>query len=235
MKIRLRSAPRAMKRLICKLAAHRRAPGLTDSLPEKRVMFAFASSAEHRERDHVTSVDLKKITIGQISGAPSNKALIGRIFDGTKCKVAYEPNMEDYLLCHAAFVLPAAFACCKTDGNLKKLKGNTEYLSRLIDANIEGYRAIRSAGHAILPKSDADFEGAAFLCVWDGIRNEFSFAQFFVRFLIVLYGMEIYDILFFDWVLLSIRTSFPISIRNSRASSARICSVITQNPISAIS
>ena len=30
--------------------------------------------------------------------------------------------MEDYLLCHAAFVLPAAFACYKTDGDLKKLK-----------------------------------------------------------------------------------------------------------------
>ena len=41
------------------------------------------------------------------------------------------------LLCHAAFVLPAAFACYKTDGDLKKLKGNTAYLSRMIDANIE--------------------------------------------------------------------------------------------------
>ena len=65
-------------------------------------------------------------------------------------------------MCHAAFVLPAAFACYKTDGNLKKLKGNTAYLCRMLDANIEGYRAIRNAGHVILPKSDADFEGAAY-------------------------------------------------------------------------
>ena len=70
--------------------------------------------------------------------------------------------MGDYLLCHAAFVLPAAFACYKTDGDLKKLKGNTAYLSRMIDANIEGYRAIRSAGHTILPKEDTDFESAAY-------------------------------------------------------------------------
>ena len=28
----------------------------------------------------------------------------------------------------------------------------------MIDANIEGYRAIRNAGHDILPKADADFE-----------------------------------------------------------------------------
>lgn len=125
-------------------------------------MFAFALSAGHRESNHVASIDLKKITIGQLSGASSNEQLIGQIFSGTKYKVVYEPNMEDYLLCHAAFVIPAAFACYKTDGNLKKLKGNTAYLNRLIDANIEGYRAIRNAGHEILPKADAEFEGAAY-------------------------------------------------------------------------
>ena len=111
------------------------------ALPEKNVLFAFALSA------------------GQLTGATSNKQLIGRIFHGTKYKVVYEPNMEDYLLCHAAFVMPAAFACYKTDGDLKKLRGDTAYLNRVLDANIEGYRAIRDAGHTILPKEDADFEG----------------------------------------------------------------------------
>ena len=67
----------------------------------------------------MVSIDLKKITIGQLPGAISNKQLIGRIFHGTKYKVVYEPNMEDYLLCHAAFVMPAAFACYKTGGDLK--------------------------------------------------------------------------------------------------------------------
>ena len=139
-----------------------RAAALAASLPEKNVLFAFALSAGHRERDHVASIDLKKITIGRSGGSPSDERLVGQIFDGMKYKVVYEPNMEDYLLCHAAFVLPAAFACYKTDGDLRKLKGNTAYLNRLIDANIEGYRAIRNAGHAILPKDDAEFEGAAY-------------------------------------------------------------------------
>ncbi len=73
-------------------------------------MFAFTNAAGHRESDRVVSVDLHKITIGQISGAPSNERLIGEIFNGTKYKVTYEPNMGDYLLCHAAFVIPAVFA-----------------------------------------------------------------------------------------------------------------------------
>ena len=135
------------------------ARALAAALPEKNVLFAFALSAGHREADRVVSIDLKKITIGQLTGATSNKQLIGRIFHGTKYKVVYEPNMEDYLLCHAAFVMPAAFACYKTDGDLKKLRGDTAYLNRVLDANIEGYRAIRDTGHAILPKGDADFEG----------------------------------------------------------------------------
>ena len=118
---------------------------LTEALPEKNVLFAFASSAGHRENDRVASVDLKKITIGQIADAPSNEHLIRQIFDGTKYKVTYEPNMDDYLLCHAAFVLPVTFACYKEDGDLKKLKGNIAYFNRMIDANIEGYRAIKNA------------------------------------------------------------------------------------------
>ena len=69
-----------------------RADALAASLPGKNVLFAFASAAGHRERDHGASIDLKKITIGQLAGAPSNEVLIGRIFDGTKYKVAYEPT-----------------------------------------------------------------------------------------------------------------------------------------------
>lgn len=132
---------------------------LVTALPEKNMMFAFASSAGHREQDRVVSVDLKKITIGQLRGAQSNEQLIQKIFAGTGYKVTYKPNMGDYLLCHAAFVLPVAFACYKTDGDLKRLKGDTTYFNKMADANVEGYRALKNSGHAILPKDDEEFEG----------------------------------------------------------------------------
>ena len=139
-----------------------RASEVAACLPEKNVMFAFASSAGHRESERVVSIDLRKITIGQLRSSHSNEALIGQIFDKTKYKVQYEPNMGDYLLCHAAFVLPAVFACYKTDGNLKRVKKDNDYLNRLITANVEGYRAIKNAGHEILPKQDANFESTAY-------------------------------------------------------------------------
>lgn len=122
-------------------------------LPGKNVLFAFGMSAGHREADRIVGIDMKKITIGQLRDAPSNEDLIHVVFDGTGYKVVYEPNMEDYLLCHAAFVLPAALACYHADGDLRRLKRDRAYLNLLIDANIEGYRAIEKGGHAIDRKS----------------------------------------------------------------------------------
>ena len=130
-----------------------------EKLPEKNVMFAFYMAAGHREKDRVVSFSMKKITIGQRKDSPSNEALIRSIFDGAKMKVAYEPNMEDYLLCHAAFVLPVGFACYCCDGDLKKISRDKAYLNQIIDANIEGYRAIEAAGHQILPTSDRNYNG----------------------------------------------------------------------------
>jgi 2-dehydropantoate 2-reductase len=65
--------------------------------------------------------------------------------------------MGDYLLCHAAFVTPVAFACYYTDGDLKRINKNKAYLNQIIDANIEGYSAIENAGHEILPDPDKDY------------------------------------------------------------------------------
>ena len=47
------------------------------------------------------------------------------------------------------------------------------------------------------------------LAVWDGVRNQFGFGAFFARFLFMLYAMEVYDIAFFDWVLLCRSNFFP--------------------------
>lgn len=128
-----------------------------EKLKGKNVMFAFSLAAGHREKDRVVSFTMKKITIGQRKESPSNEKLIESIFGDTKIKAVYEPNMEDYLLCHAAFVVPVGFACYYCMGDLKKIKNDKVYLNRIIDANIDGYRAIEKAGHQILPASDQDY------------------------------------------------------------------------------
>lgn len=131
-------------------------------LPDKNVLFAFALSAGHREADRIVGVDLRKITIGQLADAPSNETLIHEILDGTGYKVVYQPNMEDYLLSHAAYVIPIANACYYVDGDLRRLKNDKAYVDQVIDAVMEGYRGIEKAGHEILPAEDQNYESTGF-------------------------------------------------------------------------
>ena len=125
-------------------------------------MFAFYMAAGRREEDRVVSFTMKKITIGQLEDSMANEELVRRIFGDTRIRAAYEPNMGDYLLCHAAFVVPVGFACYHCDGDLGRIKNDKEYLNRIIDANIEGYQAIENAGHVILPASDQDYHSSRY-------------------------------------------------------------------------
>lgn len=73
----------------------------------------------------------------------------------------------------------------------------------------ERFRGAHVIGWGIESVAVLLFAGAAVLSVWDGIRNGFRFWNYFVRFLVMLYCLEIYDILFFDWVLLCHSNFFP--------------------------
>ena len=75
------------------------------------------------------------------------------------------------------------------------------------------------------------FLGAAVLAAWDGVRNGVTFGAFFARYLVILYVMETYDILFFDWVLLCHSNFFPHFTPRSRASPPRSCSGTTKKRI----
>ena len=43
----------------------------------------------------------------------------------------------------------------------------------------------------------------AVIAVWDGVKNGFTFWQFFARFLIILYCYKAFDMVCFDWLLLT--------------------------------
>ncbi|MGN0657665.1 MAG: hypothetical protein ACI4KR_12835, partial [Ruminiclostridium sp.] len=49
----------------------------------------------------------------------------------------------------------------------------------------------------------AAFVGAFIYAAWDGIQREYDIWAFFVRFLIMLYSLKAFDIIFFDWYLLT--------------------------------
>ena len=73
----------------------------------------------------------------------------------------------------------------------------------------ERFRGARILGWAIEGIAILLFLAAAALSVWDGVRNGFGFLGFFARFIVMLFATEMYDILFFDWVLLCHSGFFP--------------------------
>ena len=73
----------------------------------------------------------------------------------------------------------------------------------------ERFRGAHIVGWLIAGLAALMFVGAFVLCGWDGIRSNCGFPDFFVRFLIMLYCMELYDIFFFDWFLLCHSGFYP--------------------------
>ncbi len=131
-------------------------------LADKNVLFAFAMSAGHREKDYIRSVTLNKITVGNIKGKPSQEDFIRNVFSGTNFKVVYESNMVDWLLCHAASVVPIAGACDYAKGDIRTLRRNKADINRSMDATIAAYAVLEDNGHEILPDSDKDFRNPKF-------------------------------------------------------------------------
>jgi len=130
---------------------------LASHFSDKRVLFSFAEVGGNRDGEKVNSFSLHKMTIGGLTESAEDQNLIRKIFGITKIRTVYEPNMGDYLICHAAFVVPVCFACYHTDGNLKKIKNDKAYINKIIDANIECYKAVEELGHKILPESDETY------------------------------------------------------------------------------
>ena len=73
----------------------------------------------------------------------------------------------------------------------------------------ERFRGARIVGWLMAGLAVVMSIGAFVLSGWDGVRSNCGFPGFFVRFLIMLYLMELYDIFFFDWFLLCRSGFYP--------------------------
>lgn len=93
----------------------------------------------------------------------------------------------------------------------------------------ERFRAMHALGWGLAALSLLLMGGALFLGEWNGIRNDFGFWQFFFRFLIMLWGLEAFDILFFVFTS-CVAPAFSLIITpRGNSFSARICLALTGN------
>ena len=84
-----------------------------------------------------------------------------------------------------------------------------ENLAAIPDRKPERFRGAYVLGWCLGVGAILLFLAAFAFAAWDGVKNDFGFGRFFARFLFMLYAMELYDIGFFDWVLLCHSGFFP--------------------------
>ncbi|MCM1253668.1 MAG: hypothetical protein NC321_12670 [Clostridium sp.] len=74
---------------------------------------------------------------------------------------------------------------------------------KLIQPKPERFKGQHLLGWALLIVSLLMLIAAAFFAVWNGAQNSFGFWQFFVRFLTMLYAYKAYDMICFDFLLVT--------------------------------
>ena len=67
----------------------------------------------------------------------------------------------------------------------------------------ERFKGQHAIGWVMIVISFVLMGGAVVLGAWNGISNDFSFWQFYLRFFLMLILLKAFDVGFFDWVLLS--------------------------------
>ncbi len=123
----------------------------------KTVLFGFQGTGGRREDGKVISIHVGvKMPIGTLHGEDfsTNQHLLLQAFAGTKYKLDFRKDMEAYLISHVAFIMPIAYACYATNGNLKK--ADKVLFNQIMNATTEGYEVLK-ANNIPVPAEDEDF------------------------------------------------------------------------------
>ncbi len=141
------TSPAAMRREI-----------LNRSVCEKQVLFGFQATAG--KRDHEKGVLICEragvggMDIGGLHSLPDSdtKSKLETMFSGSGYKLRWQPDMEAYLICHLAAVLPICYLAYACHGDLTGSTGKQRKLMRL--ASREAYAMLKAQGIPILPEGD---------------------------------------------------------------------------------
>ncbi len=129
----------------------------------KNVVFGFQSSGGRRENGKIISIHIGisklagSMTVGSLDSNPASIALLQQAFAATHYKLNENSNMDAWLKCHVAFIMPIAFACYYSAGDLRKIAWDSRFLNKVIDCMDEAYQMVEACGYPIEPKGDQDF------------------------------------------------------------------------------
>lgn len=103
--------------------------------PADKIAFGFQNTAGRREPDRLVSVHTSVgMTVGGAT-APLSGVFRQRLqsaFDGVKYKLTYYDDMDEWLKCHIAFILPIVYVCYAVNGDLTR--STVEQRKAIVDA-----------------------------------------------------------------------------------------------------
>ncbi len=124
----------------------------------KRVLFGFQGTAGVREADSVTCVAPGgSMTIGGLHQEPDapTKQKLKIAFGDTGYQLHWMDDMEGWLYCHAAFILPVVYISYRLGCDLTKAGLND--IDEVLAAVQDGYKLVGNSGIPVRPKGDEVF------------------------------------------------------------------------------
>jgi 2-dehydropantoate 2-reductase len=129
------------------------------SAAPKDILFAFQVTAGKREADRVVCerMDDGAMDIGLLDGpTPSPvKHTIERLFQHTSYALRWHDDMDSFLKCNVAAIMPLAYLAYGSDCDYTKT--TTAQREVCIDASAEGYDLLLKLGYSIVPQGEDAF------------------------------------------------------------------------------
>ena len=125
--------------------------------PADKVAFGFQNSAGRRERDRVISVHTGVgMTVGGATTPLSGtfRIRLKTAFDGVKYKLTFYGDMDEWLKCHIALILPVCYVCYACNGDLTR--ATRQQRGAILDAAYEACLMLKDAGIPVNDKDNTD-------------------------------------------------------------------------------
>ena len=125
---------------------------------EKQVLFGFQVTAGKRDMEKGLLVCERlgagNMDLGGLHRLPdeATRSKLNEAFAGTGYRLNWQPDMEAYLVCHLAAILPIGYLAYACDGDMRSSTGAQRRLMRL--ASREAYAMLKTRGIPILPAGD---------------------------------------------------------------------------------
>lgn len=126
--------------------------------PTDKIAFGFQSTAGRRERDRVVSVHASVgMTIGGATTGLSSafRQRLAATFHTTGYKLTLYGDMDEWLKCHVAEILPICYVCYAVGGELGKMTAAQR--ADILNASFEGCLMLKAAGVPVNDKESTEY------------------------------------------------------------------------------